>query len=130
MDAFKSVYTANARVIFEQIGLAEIAEDTLAPFVLQVGPPWTVMVEGEEHSFFARYDDADPHELHLIDRLVVTGTADIHVDVISLTHRKLGEVMYAFGEGKVAGRKALVVVTEGEGGGKATFRVRPVDGTR
>jgi hypothetical protein len=45
-----------------------------------------------------------------------------------LHHRRLGEVSYAYGEGTIGERPVLMVVSEGEGGGKATIRLRPVEG--
>jgi hypothetical protein len=50
------------------------------------------------------------------------GTAEIHGSNVSLTHRRLGHIMYAYGEGTVRGRKALLLFTEGEHGRKSTIR--------
>jgi hypothetical protein len=124
MDMFRALHDANAPRIFDQIGLGDIAEDMTSEFVFRVGPPWTARVEGKERHFFARYDDADPPEYHLIDRLEVTGTMEIKVIEVSLEHRKLGDVMYAYGEGTVGGKQALILFTEGEQGDKATLRLR------
>src|SRR5204862_1932564 len=110
---------------YKDIVLVDIAEDTSAPFTLQVGPPWTAQVEGVEHSFYARWEDDDGVEFHRIDHLVVTGAAVIKVQEVSLTHARLGDVMYAYGQGTIDGNQALLVFTENDQTGMATIRLRP-----
>lgn len=55
--------------------------------------------------------------------------AEISVSKIRLTHGRLGEkINFGYGEGKVAGRDALLVLSErDEGGGELTMRIRPLD---
>ena len=65
------------------------------------------------------------HELIRIRTLAVAGDISFRVDEVPLTHRKFGHADAAYGEASIDGRDALVVVTEGPSGGKATVRVRP-----
>ena len=53
------------------------------------------------------------------------------VDEIPLTHERLGgiDVAYAFGQGSVAGKRALVVVTEHADGTTLSVRPNPEDRT-
>jgi hypothetical protein len=134
-DVFFQLLEANLPRVLAQIGLARIADDIERFFVLRVGPGWTVKVDSAPQAMYARWAEGKT-ELHRIDALEVTGKATIHVSEIALTHRRLGEldVRYAYGEGTIGGKPALVVVTEDEEGPKATVRLRddpgdPQDGT-
>ena len=127
IDVLQGVMEANMPAIVDQLGLTDVSEDTDAWFTLQVGPPWTVPVEGVGRTVHVRWEGAEKPELHLVDHLLVVGKAHIDVTEFPLTHRRLGEVMYAYGEGKVGGRDTLLLITEGAAGGKATIRVRPLD---
>lgn len=66
-----------------------------------------------------------------IEKIVIDGKAQIHVDEIPLTHKRLGgiDVAYAFGQGSVAGKRALVVVTEHADGTTLSVRPNPEDRT-
>jgi hypothetical protein len=125
MEAVDAHITANMQKIAEQIELAEIAEDLDRFFLLGIGPPWTVAVDGEPQQLHLRWDETG--ELHPVDKLEVRGQAKIRVAEVTLTHHRLGEVVYAYGEAKVGDQKALVVLTEGEGqvSGKVTIKFRP-----
>ena len=71
--------------------------------------------------------NADQHG-YALGSITVVGKAEVRVSEVPMTLKRLGEinVEYAYGEGKVAGRDALLVVTEDEAGeGKLTIRVRP-----
>ena len=112
----------------EDIGLRDIAEDLEASFTLGVDPPWLVKVKGEERPVYVRWEPDDkPPELHRVEALRIHGRAMIRVSEVSLEHRRLGEVLYSYGEGMVGGKPALVVATEDEGGGKMTLRTRPIE---
>jgi hypothetical protein len=42
-----------------------------------------------------------------------------------LSHRRLGDVRYAYGQGSIAGKSSLVVVTEDDNGGTLSVRGDP-----
>lgn len=111
----------------EQIDLANIAEDFDGLALIQVGPAWTVKVDGEDESLYVRHVDGDKSEFHRIDGLEITAKAQIRVSEIPLHHRRLAEinVNYAFGEGSIGETPALVVATEDEKGGKLSIHLNP-----
>jgi hypothetical protein len=116
---------ANWHRTIDQIELADIAEDVDAYAVIRVGPGWTVKLEGEQRSLYVeRRLEGQTPELLRIDGMEVTAKAVIRVSEIPLHHRRLTEidVDYAFGEGLIGDRQALVVVTEGGDGGKLSIQ--------
>ncbi len=119
-EAVVELIRGNWARIIEMIGLVDIAEDMDRFFVLHAGPPWTFHFEGQPQSPCLRWDATQ--ELHPIVGVEVTGRAVIRVSEVSLTHRRLGDVVYAYGEGEVGGQRALVVATGDEQGGKLTVR--------
>jgi hypothetical protein len=121
----QALIRSNMPTIIEQIDLRNIAESMDCWFTLEVGPPWTLRIEGVEHHLSVQWEEDGQTELHRIDHLRIVGKAKIDVAEIPLSHRRLGEVMYSYGEGSVGGRDALLLVTESEAGGQATIRVRP-----
>ena len=124
IDVMQAFIRANMPTIVDQIDLANIADDLTSEFVLQVGPPWIIHVASAERRLCVRDETGDKPELHTIETMEVRGTAVIHVSEVSLAHRRLGEVMYAYGEGVVGGKRALLLFTEDEQGGKGTLRFR------
>ena len=63
-------------------------------------------------------------------RIKAVGKGEIKVSKIPLTQGRLGDlkINFGYGEGKVGGRDALLVVTErDEGGGQMTIRFRPAE---
>lgn len=129
VDVLHALYRSNWLRVTEQIGLANIAEDLERSFIMQVGPPWTAHQDGETRRVCLRGEDP-PHvgELHPIEKIMLSGKAVITVSEVPLSHHRLGEVKYAYGEGKIAGQEALFVATEDSEEGKLTIRVRD-DGT-
>jgi hypothetical protein len=126
IEVASRVYDANFPEIIEQIGLAQIAEDTLAFFLFRVGPGWRISVDETETRLFVRHEEEGKIEYHPIEALELRGKAEIKVSEIELSYGRLGDVTYAYGEGSVGGRDALVVGTEDEdGGGLMTIRFRP-----
>ncbi|MFE5480529.1 restriction endonuclease [Nocardia sp. NPDC056541] len=111
--------------IMDQIDLANIAEDVDGTAVISVGPAWTIKVDGEEQSLYARYGNTS--ERHRIDAIEITAKAVIRVSEIPLHHRRLTEinVNYAYGEGLVGGTPALFVATESEDGGTMSIQLNP-----
>ncbi len=126
LEVMQAFIQANMLAIAEQIGLQDSADDMTSEFLLGVGPPWIIKIDGAEHRLYVRDDSGEEPELHVVEEMHVRGQAAIQVSEISLEHRRLGDVTYAFGEGSVAGRDALVLFTESEEGGKATIRIRPI----
>jgi hypothetical protein len=125
-ETLKQWLPANFKRITEQVGLADIEEDMERHFILEVGPPWTVGVEGTKHQLCFRWEGGDwPDELQPIDVLWLGGEAKIHVSEVELRHQRLGDVEYAYGEGKLRGQDALFVITENEERGRMTIRTRP-----
>jgi hypothetical protein len=122
---FKNSFMANWRRIAEQIDLASITEDTVSDFVLQIGPPVTIGVEGEPHHLFARWMEGDSPELHRVEKVMLHGKASIHVSEIKLERKQLGEinVKYAFAQGSLGGLPALLVVSESDHGEMVTVRL-------
>ena len=104
---------ANMPRIIEQTGLASIGEDTSTSYELQVGPPWVARYLGEERALFVRWEEGGVTEFHPIQYIVVGGRAEIQVSEVSLTHRRLGEVMYAHGEGTIRGDPRIAARNRG-----------------
>jgi hypothetical protein len=102
--------------------LASISEDATRDYVLVLGADFFRI---EEEQLCVRDHTVTPPELQPTEQLIIIGDALIHVSELSLSHRRLGDVSYAYAEGTVGGREALFVVTEGEKGGTATIRFRP-----
>jgi hypothetical protein len=111
----------------EDIDLANIAEDFDGKAIIEVGPGWTIVVDGEEQPLYVQHADGDKVEYQRIDGMEITAKARIHVSEIKLQHRRLAEidVNYAFGEGTIAGAPALIVATEDEYGGKLSIQLNP-----
>jgi hypothetical protein len=113
--------------IIEQFDLANIAENVDETGPIQVGPGWTIKIDGEEQSLYAQYAEGPTPELHRIDGMEITAKAEIRVSEVPLHHRRLAEinVQYAFGEGAIGDTPALFVATEDEEGGKLSVRLNP-----
>jgi hypothetical protein len=107
--------------IADQIGLRDIRTDMDSPFWLEAGGVFA-NVDGQRRDFFVRFDDADPPELHAVTRIEVTGTAHIEVREMPLRHRRLGEISFAQGQFDMAGKSAVVVVTENDQGGALSMK--------
>lgn len=113
--------------VSEQIGLADIEEDRDQPIVIEA-TGWAIKEGDARRAFCLRYEPpggGEP-ELHPIAKIRVVGHAKIRVLKVDLSHGRLGEVLFAQGEGRFGGKEALFVVTEDEEGGKLTIRTRDV----
>lgn len=131
VDCLMGYIHANFPKIMEDIGLADIAEDRDQHFELSLGPPVSIKVEGRAVALCAQ-DETPPAgpELHPIERIHAVGRAVIEVARVDLTHRRLGDISFAYGEARLGEKPALLVVSEGDAGGTATLRLRDVgDGT-
>lgn len=126
--AFQATYDVNFAKFADDIDLADIAEDCDRHFVMGVGPPWNVHRDGVAERLYFRDEPQDgPPELHRLESLRLTGRAAIRVGEVPLEHRRLGEVTYAYGEGRVGERSMLVVVSENEHGKRGSLRARTSD---
>jgi hypothetical protein len=67
-------------------------------------------------------DDA-AQSLLPVKRMKIHGTLTISIHEIPLSHQRIGATSTAFGTGKLAGSSALLVMTEGQHGSKATIRL-------
>lgn|GEM_PF-2387633 len=121
----KALLDANIANITEQIDLRNIAEDLDTHAEITVGPGWMIEQAGEQRSLYvARRAEGQALELFRIDGMKITAKAVIHVGEVQMQSRRLAEidVNYAFGEGPVGDGKALIVITEGESGGKLSVQ--------
>ena len=112
----------NLEKVMDDINLANIAEDRDQHFSLIVGEPWTIQADDHTHVLALKHGSTD--ELHAIQRVEVMGRAVIEVGKIDLTHQRLGEVTYAYGESDIGAKHARLVLSETEEGGQATLQLR------
>jgi hypothetical protein len=131
MQLTERLYKARFAELIEQIDLANRTEDSVERFTFVVEP-----ADGDELQL--PVNDV-PKTLFLLNqngvgyslrRIAVTGKGEIKVSKIPLTQGRLGDlsVNFGYGEGKVGGRDALLVLSESdEGGGQLTMRIRPLD---
>lgn len=131
MEFVHNLYKARMPELFEQIDLANRTEDSVESFTFVVAPAegdeLRLEVDGVKKTLYLRNANGLGYALR---QITATGKGEIHVSKIPLTQGRLGEVKvnFGYGEGKVAGRDALLVLTEhDEGGGQLTIRIRPVD---
>jgi hypothetical protein len=125
VDVIRDTIEHNVPSIVDQIRLADIAKNTESEFTIHAGGPVTVDVDGEPHGLFARWAKESEPELWRIEKIAVDGSARVHVDRIDLSHGRLGDVRYAYGQGSIAGTSSLVVVTEDDKGGRLSVRGDP-----
>jgi Restriction endonuclease len=108
-----------------QTSLESMSDTQMQQFFIRVGPPIRVRLEsGAEHGIAAKFEEVDPPEYHEIEAIEVMGDALIEIEELELTHRRLGDVVYAVGETSINQRPAIVLATEGEGGDMVTIRFR------
>jgi hypothetical protein len=128
IEAASATLKGNMRRIVDQIELVNIDFDMDSQFVVELGP-WSVTLDGEERRIcYVHNADSDEPELHPIEKLVIHGDASIRIAEVELTHRRLGDVMYAFGQGQIGDQATLLVATETSAGGRLTLRVDPPAG--
>lgn len=126
LPMLKALLEANIARTTDQIELQNIAEDMDDIYaVITVGPGWTILLEGEQRSLYVeRRVEGQVPELLRIDGMKITAQAVIRVAKIDMQRRRLADidVNYAFGETMIGDGKALIVVTEGENGGKLSVQ--------
>ena len=128
LPLMKALLEANMARTADQIELQNIVEDVDAYAVITVGPNWTIEIEGQQRSLYVeRTVKGQEPELLRIDGMKITAKIVIQVSEIQMQTRRLAEidVHYAFGEGTIGDREALIVVTEGENGGKLSVQLAP-----
>jgi hypothetical protein len=123
-DEIRRRFDANFPAICDQIGLAEIAGDVEANFILGM-PDWIGTRNSEQfHACLGwQPEESEPPQFHRLVEIKVAGRAAISVAEIELTHKKLGEFMVAYGEGAIGNSDAVVVFTEDENGGKGALQI-------
>jgi hypothetical protein len=133
----EAILKGNFPKLMEKLGpiLASVTEEMSVSFTISSEGVGRNMLVDDDSSgqavplgdLFLRYEA--PYKapvLHRIVKLEMEGTATIQPSLpVPLTHARLGGVDMAFGEGQIADRPALIVLTEDERGGKMTIRVRP-----
>jgi hypothetical protein len=117
---FESERAANVAAFTEQVGEeGGVLEANLHP---RWNLPGGVVVD----EIYARWEEADPPEMQLIEEVVVIAEVAVaDVPTIEMTSRQLGEVAYSYGETTLGGKRALVVMTADETGGLISVR-RPI----
>jgi hypothetical protein len=114
--------------LMEQLGLRDIEENEVRAFAVviepQEGEAVQIGVDGERKTIYLINANGNGYALR---QIVAKGKGTITVSEIPLTHRRLGEVdvRFAYGEGKVGDRDALLVATDKGGEGQLTIRIRP-----
>ncbi len=131
MELMQRLYKARFPELMDQIDLANKAEDSVDRWMLVIvpveGDELQLPIDGELKTLFVLNENGMGYSLR---RIRAYGKAEIKVGEIPLTHGRLGDlnVNFGYGEGKVAGRDALLVISErDEGGGQLTIRTRPLD---
>jgi hypothetical protein len=132
MEVTQRLYGANFTTLVEQIDLANRTDDSVEQFTFVVEPTEgdeiQLEVDGVRKTLFLLNENGLGYSLR---RIRAIGRGEIEVsDEIPLTQGRLGDwnVNFGYGEGKFAGRDALVVVSEpDEGEALLTVRIRPLN---
>ena len=124
-DVVRELLQHNLQRILEGLGIRDVAEDTDAGFEVAFEDPGRS--EAAAGLFIA--DQERDGELLRIPSLGVRGTVAFRVSEVPLTHVRLGKLDASYGEAAIAGRDALLVVTESADRGMMTMRVRPSKST-
>lgn len=109
----------------EQIGLAEITEDRDEFFKFQIGRRGASLrfrFHGRVGPMYLRWEQSDPPEFHEVILVHFSGRAVITVSEIEMTFRRFDNSLVGHGEGSIAGRNALFVISGA--GTVATMSVR------
>jgi hypothetical protein len=134
MELIQRLYKARLPELMVQIDLANKTENSLER--------WTLVIEPSQGDDIKLAIDDVPKLVFLLNengigysvrRIVAEGRAEIQVSKIPLRHARLGDLSlnFGYGEGKIADRDALVVVSERDSGsGHLTIRIRPQDGDK
>jgi hypothetical protein len=110
--------------ILEQIDLANITENRDRFFSLTFEGPGAISIGDKKMHLYARFEQKSPTEFHPIEKAELQGHAVIRVNEAQLTHKRLGDVEFSYGETKLGDQNALVVVTEEADGPKLSLRMR------
>jgi hypothetical protein len=94
---------------------------TLAPTLDE--PVWNLPAGLTLSRIYAHWTDVEPHELQVIEKFELTTRAVVRdVPTVEMTTRQLDNVAYSYGATTLGGKKALIVITADESGGKITIR--------
>jgi hypothetical protein len=125
-DVLGEQLTASLGRIVEPMDLSSIGEDVTRSFVAGNDGPWIVDAAGASSELRLLEDETGL--LVAVRGFEMRGTAEVRVVEVDLMHRRLGDVVYAFGEGSVGDRPALVVLTEDGSASQMTIRLRETGG--
>jgi hypothetical protein len=96
---------------------------TLAPTLEQ--PVWNLTGGLAVSRLYARWEEVDPAEMQVIEKFDLTAEAESRDGpTVEMTTRQLDDVAYSYGATTLHGKKALIVITADEAGGKITVRRR------
>lgn len=116
---------ADAFARFES-GLAEGESEftaTLAPTLEQ--PVWNLPGGLTLSRIYARWEEVHPPEMQLIEKFELTAKAVSRDGPrVEMTTRQIDNVAYSYGATTLHGKKALIVITADQAGGKITVRQR------
>jgi len=125
-QVFTRMFGNNWPWIFEEIKLADIAEDRDEYFLAGWGEPDTRWADRQDETPRAiALQWTATEELHQIANMEFTGRAVIQVTEMRLTHWRLGDTAVAYGEARVGDENALLVIGEDESGTRATMKLSP-----
>jgi hypothetical protein len=104
----------------KMIGLTEFTEDVDQWFKGGGNPPWNV--DGTTVANLYLHDHTgDEVEHHRLLSFEIAGRASIRVGEVALTHKRLGELEYAYGETIFDGQPTRFVASLGESGEQAAI---------
>lgn len=102
--------------------LRQLDHDAQLAFFARSDQPPTIRRDGVERSLYFR--DGDHPAEWTIEKTAIEGVAVVEIGEIPLTHRRLGELAFAYGTGRVGDQNLMAVVTDG----KLTIRPAPPSG--
>jgi hypothetical protein len=131
IELTQRLYNANFTKLIDQLDLANRTDDSVERFTFVLEPTEgdeiQLPVDGVPKTLFLLNENGVGYSLR---RITAVGRGEINVSEIPLTHGRLADwnVNFGYGEGKLGGRGALIVVSErDDGGGLLTMRIRPLD---
>lgn len=119
-QVFEAAFDVDFPRMAEMIRLTDITDDRDEYFhggLVEPDSRWTHPRESERLPLCLKW--AETGELHPIARMEFSGRAVVEVGEVRLSHWRFQDTAVAYGEGRVGGRDALLVVTENDGGDSA-----------
>jgi hypothetical protein len=120
LDIFRRWFDSDFSAAAEMIGLTEFTDDIDQWFRGGANPPWNV--DGIEiETLYLRDETGQEVEHHRLLSFEITGRASIRVGEVTLTHKSLGDVEYAYGETLFDGQPTRFVASLGADGEQAAI---------